>query len=102
MVDPERILLIEDDHHIRNFVASALESEGYKVFTASNAARGASERADHHAGKEVPPDGGLLVGHLLRAWFGLSAACGAWEFRGEGRLPALPAHARDASGAVKD
>ena len=43
MVEAERILLIEDDHHIRNFVASALESEGYKVFTAGTAARGASE-----------------------------------------------------------
>jgi two-component system, OmpR family, KDP operon response regulator KdpE len=45
MVEPERILLIEDDHHIRNFIASALESEDYKVFTASNAAKGASEAA---------------------------------------------------------
>jgi len=43
MVDPERILVIEDDQHIQNFVASALESEGYKVFRASTALRGANE-----------------------------------------------------------
>lgn len=48
MTEPERILLIEDDHHIRNFVASALQSEGYKVFTAGNAARGASEATKCH------------------------------------------------------
>jgi two-component system KDP operon response regulator KdpE len=48
MAEPERILVIEDDQHIRNFIASALASESYEVFMASNAARGANEAAKCH------------------------------------------------------
>lgn len=36
----ERILLIEDDRHIREFIISALESEGFEVAAAGTAARG--------------------------------------------------------------
>ena len=45
MNEPERILLIEDDKRIREFVVSALEAEGYQVFEAGTAAWGASEAA---------------------------------------------------------
>ena len=43
MAERERILVIEDDQHIRIFIASVLESEGYDVFMAGNASRGAHE-----------------------------------------------------------
>lgn len=45
MNEPERILLIEDDKRIREFVSSALEAEGYRVFEAGTAAWGATEAA---------------------------------------------------------
>lgn len=42
MAETERILLVEDDSHIREFVVAALKSEGYTVFEADSAAAGAS------------------------------------------------------------
>jgi two-component system KDP operon response regulator KdpE len=43
----ERILLIEDDAYIREFVLSALEAAGYQVIEAASARWGASEAAKH-------------------------------------------------------
>jgi len=45
MTNTERIVLIEDDKRIREFVTSALEAEGYEVFEAGTAAWGTTEAA---------------------------------------------------------
>ena len=43
-MNPRRVLIIEDDPHIRRFVHAALEAEGgFTVFEAENAARGLVE-----------------------------------------------------------
>lgn len=45
MSESQRILLIEDDKRIREFVTSALEAEGYEVAEAGAATWGMSEAA---------------------------------------------------------
>lgn len=43
MSEDMRILVVEDDRHIRQFVASALESEGYRVAMAGSARQAGNE-----------------------------------------------------------
>lgn len=44
-MNPVRLLIVEDEAHIRRFVRAALEAEGFAVFEAENAARGLIEAA---------------------------------------------------------
>ncbi len=84
MDNAERILVIEDDHHIREFIASALESEGYRVINASTATRGASEAVKH-------------LPHLLLLDLGLPDQDGVEfvrDFRGWSTAPILIISAR--------
>ncbi len=84
MSEPERILLIEDDKRIREFVTSALEAEGYQVFEAGTAAWGASEAA-----KQKP--------HLIMLDLGLPDRDGVdfiRDFRGWSSVPVLIISAR--------
>lgn len=84
MGDAERILVIEDDHHIREFIVSALESEEYEVISAGTAARGAT-----YAVKHLP--------HLLLLDLGLPDQDGVEfirDFRGWSTTPILIISAR--------
>ena len=84
MSEAERILLIEDDKRIREFVTSALEAEAYQVFEAGTAAWGASEAA-----KQKP--------HLILLDLGLPDRDGVdfiRDFRGWSAVPILIISAR--------
>lgn len=84
MTEPERILLIEDDKRIREFVSSALETEGYRVFEAGSAAWGATEAAKHKP-------------HLVMLDLGLPDRDGTEfirDFRGWSSVPILIISAR--------
>jgi two-component system KDP operon response regulator KdpE len=90
--EPERILLIEDDKRIREFVSSALEAEGYRVFEAGTAGWGASEAARHKP-------------HLVMLDLGLPDRDGSEfirDFRGWSTVPILIVSARaDEKGKVE-
>lgn len=58
MSEGARILLVEDDRHIRQFVASALESEGYRIATAASV-REANLALEHNQPDLVVLDLGL-------------------------------------------
>lgn len=68
-----RILLIEDDPHIRRFVRAALEGEGCEVFEAETVARGLIEAGTRQPDAVIldlglPDADGMVLIRDLRAW----------------------------------
>lgn len=72
-----RVVLIEDEMHIRDFVRMALEDEGCQVYEAKNAAQGLVEAGTRKPDLVVldlglPDCDGVEVIRNIRAWSGVS------------------------------
>lgn len=100
MSESERILLIEDDKRIREFVTSALEAEGYQVFEAGSAAWGASEAARLKPqlimlDLGLPDRDGVEFIRDLRGWSSIPILIISARTEEKGKVEALDAGADD-------
>lgn len=95
-----RILLVDDDPHIRRFVRLAMEDEGWQVFEADSARRGLIEAASRQPDALVldlglpDADGKTLITEL-RGWSGLPVLVLSARDQEDEKVAALDAGADD-------